>query len=67
MDYLYVKKPKKGLPSYYWTKIVTEENRPFLFDLQSINFNIFIRAFARNNLQWRYIENKLCNYCRIAT
>lgn len=65
MNYLYIKKPKKGLPSLNWTQVLTPENRLFTFDKQSVNFNTIIRAFARNQLQWRYLENRLCNYFRI--
>ena len=61
-NYLYIKKPKKGSPSIHWTKVITADNRVFTFDKESVNFNTIIRAFARNQLQWRYIENKLCNY-----
>lgn len=65
-DYLYIKKPvKEWEPRMFWTQILTPENRLFTFDKQSVNFNTIIRAFAHNQLQWRYIENKLCNYFRV--
>ncbi|MBO7715018.1 MAG: hypothetical protein J6S85_15730 [Methanobrevibacter sp.] len=49
----------------FWTQILTPENGLFTFDKQSVNFNTIIRAFAHNQLQWRYIESKLCNYFRV--
>jgi hypothetical protein len=65
-NYLYIKKPKKEWePKMFWTQILTPENGLFTFDKQSVNFNTIIRAFAHNQLQWRYIENKLCNYFRV--
>ena len=65
-NYLYIKKPKKGLPTLNWTSVITNENRPFTFDKESLNFNTIIRAFSHSQIQWRYIENKLCNYFRVA-
>lgn len=66
-DLLFIRKPSKEWkePQLFWTKIQTNENRLFTFDKQSVNFNTIIRAFAHNELQWRYIENKLCWYFRV--
>ena len=49
-------------PKFNWIKKATEPNH---FILESINFNTFIRAFAHDKLQWRYIELKLCEYFRV--
>lgn len=38
----------------------------FTFDKESVNFNTIVRAFAHNQLQWRYIESKLCRCFRVA-
>ena len=65
-NYLYIKKPKKGSPSIHRTKILTMDNRMFTFDKESVNFNTIVRAFAHNQLQWRYIESKLCRCFRVA-
>lgn len=35
------------------------------FTKDSINFNTFVRAFAHNPLQWRYIELKLCDWFNV--
>lgn len=66
-EYLFIRKPKKEWkePQLFWTKVLTMENGLFTFSKESVNFNTIIRAFAHNQLQWRYIENKLCNYFRV--
>lgn len=65
-NYLYIEKPvNEWEPRLSWNQIFTSKNRLFTFEKQSVNFNTIIRAFAHNQLQWKYIENKLCNYFRV--
>ena len=64
MDVLAITKWKGShdIPKYYWTYI---RDRPDCFTKEAMNFNTFVRAFAHNPLQWRYIELKLCDYFRV--
>lgn len=59
MEYLEIKKWKT--PTYVWTY----QKNPFVFDMESLNFNTVIYAFTNNNLQRRYLESKLCEYFRV--
>ena len=46
------------IPKLEWTN---EEN-DLVFTPESLNFNTFIRAFAKNKLQWQFLERKICFY-----
>lgn len=56
---LKIHKKKDGqIPEFEWT----DEENDLVFTPESLNFNTFIRAFAKNKLQWQFLEKKLCFY-----
>lgn len=59
MKNFYIHKDKAGwVPEYEWT----EDENDLVFTPESLNFNTFIRAFAKNKLERRYLEWKICKY-----
>lgn len=59
MDVLHIRKTKDREPILEWT---IKEDAPNCFTKDALNFNTFIRAFTHNNLEWKWLEQKVCYY-----